>query len=297
MISLSVQTIIIIAFLSALSRAGLNVVDRYQIGLKKVSILQVNFWNNVVPALFLMVLCLLLSWSTELYSYFFDVRSFVFSLLAQVVAYAFSYAFRHMDVSQVLITSKLSDVIIPIGIFATTMYWDWSNYYFSIATTLVCLLVLLDKDKRFSLVAFRKIIAVIILSLLIQASFSPLVTVIGTNTSIQDAVSFTTAVIMWRVVWSFIPMVRFKNLALRPDVTLLFSPIFNIRVILTVFTQLTFILAVSSPISAVAWPILNATPLLAILLSRFFLKEGLSRIQVIIILLITALSIIRVFIY
>jgi uncharacterized membrane protein len=199
-----------------------------------------------------------------------------------------------MNVSQVLITSKLSDIIIPIGIFATTMYWDWNNYYFSIATTLICFLVLLDKDKRFNMLSFKKIIFIVVFSLLIQASISPLVTVIGKNTSLQDAITFTTSVIIWRVIWSFIPMIRFKNVELGFDLALLLSPIFNTRVILTVFTQFTFILAVSSPVSAVAWPILNTTPLFSIMLSRLFLKEELSKIQVIIILLITLLSIVRI---
>jgi hypothetical protein len=52
----SAQSIMLLALLSSVSRAGLNVVDRYQIGFREFSIRQVNLWNNVIPTLLMVIL-------------------------------------------------------------------------------------------------------------------------------------------------------------------------------------------------------------------------------------------------
>ncbi|WP_151070527.1 hypothetical protein [Cupriavidus oxalaticus] len=47
------QATILMALLSALARAGLNVIDRHQIGINNISIRTINFWNNVIPGIIL----------------------------------------------------------------------------------------------------------------------------------------------------------------------------------------------------------------------------------------------------
>ncbi|UAC49633.1 hypothetical protein K6959_07460 [Bacillus aquiflavi] len=295
---MSVQFIMIFAFLSALSRAGLNIVDRYQIGMKKLSIFYVNLWNNVIPAILMIALCILLGWHGQLVASIFDWKTLVFSGIVQLVAYAFSYAFRHLNVSQVLVIGKkkMSDLFIPIGIFVTTMQWDWSTYFFAVATTIVCLPILWEKGERENGNAFKKVGLIIGSALVLQASLSPLLTEMNTVVAIRDTFAFTTAVIIWRTVWSLIPLLRKKRAQDEASFFgLLSNPVFFVRALLTIITQTTFILAVGSTASAVAWPILNSTSIFSVALSSLLLREKPSKLQIGIVITITILSVIRFF--
>lgn len=242
MFELSIGMIILLAFFSAVSRAGLNIVDRYQIGHLKISVLQVNFWNNVIPAILLSTLCFVIGWKEDLISFIFSFKSFTFSLLAQIVAYSFSYAFGKLNVAQVLVASKLSDLFIPFGIFLTTMYWSWDNFWFSFMTTLVCLLILFDSQER-SMIRHKMIIFTMIIALFFQSSLSPILSVLDDHITFGKAMTFTTSVIVWRVFWSFLPYIRSKKKTRVIDTQLLISPIFNVRVLLTTLSLIRTVLS------------------------------------------------------
>jgi drug/metabolite transporter (DMT)-like permease len=95
--------------------------------------------------------------------------------------------------------------------------------------------------------------------------------------------------------WSLIPMLRRGRGPSVSSRALLVSPVLISRVLLTVATQITFIIAISSSASAVAWPILNSTGILAMALSSVFIKEKPLGPEKWIVAAITALALRRFF--
>jgi uncharacterized membrane protein len=293
---LSAQAIMIFALASACSRAGLNIIDRYQIGFRRQSVVTLNFFNNVVPAAVMVALVATFGFHKELVVSITDWRTAVFSGLVQIVAYAFSYAFRYLNVSQVAVAGKASDLFIPIGVLLVAGHWDWVTYGFAVATTVVCLPILRSNDNDKYPDAIKRVAFLIGVALVLQASLAPLLVAPGNTASrIEHTLAFATAVIVWRMVWSLLPMLHRGCGPSAPSFALLVSPVFIARVLLTVITQITFIIAVGSSTSTVAWPILNSTGFLAMMLSSVFLKEKPSGAEKWIIVAITALALLRFF--
>ncbi len=289
----SAQSIMLLALLSSVSRAGLNVVDRYQIGFREFSIRQVNLWNNVIPTLLMVILLLFSGLGHEFLQSLISWKTIFFSGLVQLVAYAFSFGFRHLNVNQVTATAKLSDIFNPIGIFVFTSHWSWSNYSFAILTTLVCLPILWNKKKIF--VSFDRGGLFIIGALVLQASFAPLLIEppINSGFSFQHLFLFTISVLFWRSIWTILPLFFQKqSLPMRWNLSYL-TYISLLRVILTILTQISFIFAITSPNSLVAWPILNSTGLFALFFSKQFLKEYHTHKEQGIVIAISFLEIIR----
>lgn len=267
------QWVMVLALISAVSRAGLNLIDRYQIGLKNLSILNVNLWNNLIPAALMTLAGLLLGAGREVAHCLLDWRTVAFAALVQLTAYAFSYGFRHLNVNQVTVVGKFSDLLIPIGIFWTTYDWQWKTYGFAVATTVVSLPIFLAADSRHRRSGLLTAGAFITGALVLQAGLSPLLVPSFSASHLRLAVVFTTAVIIWRAALSCIPLWRRlmqrQSHVFRPPL----SAMLMLRSGLTVVTQMTFIGAVGSAVSAVAWPILNSTGFLAMLLSSLLLKD------------------------
>lgn len=297
MLPLSAQAVMALAFVSAFSRAGLNIVDRYQIGLKKLSILNVNLWNNAVPAFIMTITAaLFFGLHRELLESILDWKTILFSGLVQLVAYTFSYAFRYLTVNQVTVAGKMSDLFIPIGVFFTTQYWNWGMYGFAAATTLVCLPMLWTSGNDRHAGLMKTAGALIGGALVLQASLAPvLMASTGPASDVRHALAFTTAVIIWRTAWSLMPMLRCLKTLHMPSFALLTNSVFMLRALLTVITQTTLILAVGSTVSVVAWPILNSTGVFAMLLSALLLREKHTRLEKLIVVAISTLALMRFF--
>ncbi|MBP0631061.1 hypothetical protein [Cupriavidus sp. AcVe19-1a] len=285
------QATILMALLSALARAGLNVIDRHQIGINNISIRTINFWNNVIPGIILTAASIAVAGS-EFLAALFDWRTMLFAALAQGVAYAFSYGFRNLTVNQVTVAAKFSDLVIPLGLFLTTGDWSWHSYWFSVATTLVCIPILWvgNAARTGSILVVGMVLCV---ALVAQASLSPLLTSTLDDYDSGKFLAFTTAVIVWRALWSLAPAFHLARSQDFWHTRLLASPAFILRCILTIATQVSFVAVMTSPASAVAWPILNSTGLLAMLISASVLKDQQPANERIIIALIFVLSVFR----
>jgi len=228
----------------------------------------------------------------ELLEAIFSWRTALFSGMVQLVAYSFSYAFRYLSVNQVTVAGKASDLFIPIGVWAITGYWSWETYHFAIATTLICLPILWIGPHKRNTRAIKTAWVFIGAALVLQASFAPiLIEVSSTDLSWNQALPFTTGIIIWRSFWCLIPILRRTKNVRIPSYTLLTNSTFVLRTLLTVITQTTFILAIGNTMSALAWPILNSTGLFAMLLSPVVLKEKYSRVEQLVIFAICVLAV------
>ena len=111
--ALTLFWVVFLAILSALSRGVTIVIDRYQIGIQKNSVLQVNLFNN----LFSMFLIIALAIYFPFWKMIFDWRVLIYAALAQFVAIGFSALYRNMTVFESVISAKIADFFIPIAVF------------------------------------------------------------------------------------------------------------------------------------------------------------------------------------
>jgi hypothetical protein len=119
----------------------------------------------------------------------------------------------------------------------------------------------------------KRAVVLIVGALVLQAGLAPLLN--SQNNAVPDVhqhLLFASAVIVWRLVWC-IPATFRRGVHLATAGALLYSPVFMSRILLSVITQATFVVAISSSVLSVAWPILNSTGLLAMLLSAIILNE------------------------
>ncbi len=294
----SAQAVMLLAFFSAVCRAGVNSVDRYQIGFRSLSICQVSLWNNLLPAIVMVMLCLCFGLRKELWSLLFQWKTVCFSGLVQLVAYSFSFAFRHSNVNRVTIMAKLSDFFIPVGIFFTTAHWSWSSYGFAIMTTVVCLPLLQKSPAQKKDPFFKRAPFFIIVALVLQASLAPFLIMPpsdGVTAGLHHTLLFMITILCWRSAWSLLPMLFRGQAISMPVIQLCWNPIFLLRVSLSIFTQLFFLLAIAGPNALVAWPILNSTGIFGLFFSRRFLKENSTRLEQGVVVTITLLELARFF--
>ncbi|AVS73669.1 EamA-like transporter family protein [Paracidovorax cattleyae] len=287
----------VVAWASALCRAGLNLIDRQQIGRKGLSIVRVNFLNNAIPALLLLCAAsmYLRSWGEPL-GWLLDWKAVVFSGLVQLVAYAYSHAFRSLTVNQVTVSGKLSDLFIPLGILCITGEWNAETYAFAVATTVACVPLLWRHgavERRHGFIARA---AIVCAALTLQATVSPWLFSPGQGPSARSSgnlLAFAVAVMAWRALWSSMPLLVLAHARAPSGPSQPMGLLFGVRALLTVATQVTFIYAITSAASAVAWPILNTTGLMAMALSALLLREKPSRLEAFVIVTITLLALAR----
>ena len=271
------QTItILIALVSAISRAGLNVSDRRLFGHIGVPVLLGSALNNVLPAIVGVTGCLLVFGKSPLGSCLFDVRVVIFAILVQIISLLFGAAFRDCSVPAVIIFSKAPDLFIPLGIYLTARTFNGMDYAFAVTTVVLCAPVVIEAISVKSN-SPRHWLLLIALMVTLQGSVSPIL-LKGTQFNVVMASSFTAASLVWRLVTSFVLLAKpAKYSSTLPSVIVEKLPLHLWRGLLATLTQFTFVLALSRGNLAIAWPILNSTPLVAAVGSAVLLSEKPTR--------------------
>lgn len=299
----SAQIIFFIAFSSSISRAGVNVLDRYLIGLKRYPIIVLSLINNLLPAVVVMIFSLyFLDGCCGIWVKFFNWKFAVIGGLIQLTAYAFSFAFRVLTVNQVTCATKVSDVLIPFGILFSTGNWSFGAYGFAIASTVLSLPLIWDSRYQHEWSGKLLACGLICLVLLLQAMVIPLLAEQPVNAlSSTQLFLMITSVIWWRTFWSLLPMIRklcayprkihLKISGMRSSTIMLLA----MRSVLTVFTQTTFLICVSSASANIAWPILNSAGFFGMWMAGWFLSDHLTRREVVVIVAVTVLNIVSLF--
>lgn len=264
---------------AALSRAGLNVIDRYQAGHLRLPLAALTLQNNLLPALLSVAACcawpasrvLLLAWLP-------DWRVMGFAGLVQLNAYAFTFAFRTLNVNQATVAAKCADFIIPFGVWLTTGVWNTGAYLFGALTALACL-PLLGAAAGVGRRSDRwRAGLIVLLSLLLQASVAPrLLGPVRPAADVAACLAFATAVILWRTACTCLPVLpalrRGRGAGPFASGAMRAGRLAVLRAVLTLLTQASFALAVSSPLAVFAWPLLNMAGVFAMLLAGLCLKE------------------------
>jgi hypothetical protein len=180
-----------------------------------------------------------------------------------------------LRVTDVAILSKCADITVPIFLSFAGVYAVHHAVIF-ILPVILCIFIL---SAGFNAVKISGLASLALVSMLsVQGIYSYFV---GFNPSLSKGVwgliSFTFVVLIWRLFFSFVLMVSkesiFEALKFPNDIFTLNS--FYIRGILTVITQITFLLAISSNEILFIWPILNTTGFMGAIFAYIFLGERL----------------------
>jgi len=265
-----------IAFLSAILRSMLNIIDRKSFGLQRDKILPTLIINNLYPLLLLFVVAAWANELTEVVSYLFNSYLLLMGLLFQVTAYGFSLSFRHMKVQEVVVVSKLADVIIPLLIFLLMGSFNLIGYLGTLMTTAICFPLVRSSHRQnrdFLLPALFTLVAVSL-----QGGFSRILLPV-TDNYLRDLVPITLVIIFWRLFFSllihFTPMVWKRSGSFDIHFNdFRFRPLQLLRSVITLLVQVSFVTAIYlAKDNFLIWPILNSTILFSIVFSGIMLKE------------------------
>lgn len=288
--------LIIFAIVSSLSRGIISVIDRYQMGYRHQSSINVNFLNNLCSTALVTIFLigLLNKFPTPKITVNYVSKIIIYGLLAQLVAYGYSYVFKKVTIMQSIVLSKLTDLFIPLAICLTMGYFNKSSYLISIISTIivVCYIIFKQRHSQMNVTTLLKTFMVIGPLLIVQAALSPLLT--KGVIRLVDLVYFTIATIYIRCIITIITFwvkhhgLRIKGVKINKQIFW----IYGARAVLTILAQATYTLATSSPNSGIAWIFLNMTNLYSVIFGSFALKEKIHVSDVLLIICIFVLALI-----
>ncbi|KZK06012.1 hypothetical protein AB996_1577 [Lactococcus cremoris] len=282
---LSAFLVVILALISALSRGVTIVIDRYQIGIQKNSVLQVNLFNN----LFSMFLIIALAFYFPFWKLIFDWRVLIYAALAQFVALGFSALYRNMTVFESVISAKIADFFIPIAVFLATGAFSLKTYILAVISTII-VMFWLRKGTDFKKYLFG---ILLIVPLLVAQAFGNPLLVSNFHQDFYTIIAFTLATLTLRFIISLVMFFLYRGAwqKKRWIFTRKNTFLYLLRAFLTIITHFTFVLVTADKMAALGWIFLNMTSLYGILVSRVTLKEKTSRQGIVLVVGLTALMI------
>ncbi|MDF7638613.1 hypothetical protein PT285_04265 [Lactobacillus sp. ESL0791] len=288
--------LIIFATASSLSRGIISVIDRYQMGYRQQSSIDVNFLNNIFSSILVTIFLvyLLHRYHGPQISSSYIIKVILYALLAQMVAYGYSYVYKKVSIMQSIVLSKLTDLFIPLAIFLTMGYFSCKSYLVSILSTIIVVIYIIFKQRHdhLNLKTLLTTFAVIAPLLILQAAFSPFLT--KGIISPLDLVFFTIATIYLRCLITLVTFwyknrtFKLRGAKISGQVILIYGS----RAVLTLVAQITYTLATSSPNSSIAWVFLNMTSLYSVVFGSFMLKEKVKVADILLIICIFGLALI-----
>lgn len=266
---------IVASLISSVSRAGLNVVDRYQFKNVATCPIVMGYWNSLLPVVFIFPLMLFSPATSYFMEDVISMNVVFLALLIQLVAYSFGYTFRFLRVTDVAIISKSADITVPIFLSFFGFY-SLHLGVFWILPPIIFIYILSAGIKVAVRAGLASLALVTILS--IQGIYSYF---IGLNSSLNQGIwgllSFASSVILWRCIFSFLVLTYAEGFLASIQFPRYHFSVrgFCVRGLLTVITQVTFLLAICANQLMLVWPILNTTGLTGAIFAYLFLGEDL----------------------
>ncbi len=277
--------VVLLSFLSCISRAGLNIFDRISLGLRQTSVSDVMIINTVLPAVGALLISAGFGFLHVTYMYIFSLEAFVFSAIVQFVAYIFAASLKRRNVEEVVVSSKASDFFIP-AIYLLPIYQHQTITVadFVVAGTIsaVCisfLLLVRTSDKLW-------MIPVVLAG---QAAVSPFITPSIADTGVEGFLAFAFATLVWRSVFSILVRAPSGTLKALASIDLMFF----CRAVLAIVTQTSFVIGISLGYPVVAWSILNLAGAFGVVFSRIVLRDNITVHFAITLIIIIGLTVLR----
>lgn len=282
------------SFFCAISRIALNIFDRHFLRTNNIDFLLTILLNSLFPLFFSIINCVFFRNFDSSILNLLTKPGIIFSGIgAQFAAYAVSKSLREMNIRNVMLSGKICDLFIPIIVFLLTHKFCLQDYFFISLTTLSFFPIALTTFRNGSL--YKKASYILMISLVFQALINSYFEVPTYTQTWRDFSKFMVGVLAWRTILMIIvigiryikhPIVNFQTLNVR-DLEGLF-----LRGSLAFLSQSAFFFSITRDMSFIAWPILNAVPLLNCYAAHYFLKEktGISEVTTTFFLVITFCS-------
>ncbi len=286
---------ILAALGSSFLRAALNVLDREIFGRRHGEVALVNLLNNLFPFLILLPIVVFLVGLDQTIKALINPSNLWLAGLIQLVAYAFSLAFRNLTIPQVIVFSKLPDLFIPLGIYALTGIWSIVDFTFSFLTTIICVPLLFFYKEPFVVSKARaKVLGFLMAAVILRGVFSGYLV---QEQRVDDLVWLvvTVATIWWRFIWSLIVMAGILLIKRKFVWTTPKAELLMVRAGVTLGVQGLYVLALTKGPPVAIWPLINSTALFSVGLSSLVFREHPGGYELLAILIITFLTVGRIF--
>lgn len=267
------------ALFCAFSRAALTVFDRMFFQKLNMDFQKGILYNALFPFGFAVLQCWWMQGLNEnILSLLIHPGVICSGLGAQIAAYTATQCLRTLHVRKVVISSKTSDILIPLALFGLNGTFCLQEYILSSFTTLAFfpIALLISKTDKIYTSSSYFFIGSLILQALINSYFH----ISSLATTWLDFSMLMVGILFWRATCMSIPVLLqsflFRKTPLRPlNLTILKT--LCLRGALAFLSQAAFFFSITRENNLVAWPILNATPILSCFLAHFFLQEKVGK--------------------
>ena len=263
------------SFISSFSRAGLNLVDRYQLSSIRLCPIKTSYWNNSLPLL-ISTPCILLAYSLlDIWQYMLSVHIFFLAILLQVISYGFAIVFQRYKLLEVALLTKVPDFLAPLllcifGFASGTLYF--------LCCTCLSLVFFCISVKKTTILSSLSSILFLSITLLTQIIFSYLIFKdIFIEIDFKKLLLISFALLTWRFIFSLAVLLIYKYFysdnydKQRTNFQCTF-----VRCFLNLSTQFSFIYVMSSKSYIFVLPILNSTGLISAALAHYLIGERIS---------------------
>ncbi len=253
-------------------------IDRFLFGKRLLGFFNLYFLSMLLPFL-IGVLYLASNGELSLIGdWFYSLPCLLLSVSAHLVGLSYSYAFRHYEVKQVIIRSKLPELILPLFFFMpffAAKFTPSMKSLLPLVITWIGVMPLYMKSKE-KLNFLDKTTLFIAGSTLLQMFFAAHLS--ASTTTITEKIGFTTAMMLWRSIFTIPFCFNYKS-ERSNQVGFVIFLIIIVRAFASFATQLTFTWCVFEGNPLYIWPILSLTPLVASVASHIILKEKIHLVE------------------
>ncbi len=215
-------------------------------------------------------------------SYVLHPGVFFSAMAAQVTAYGFSFSFKRMPVRNVVVSSKLADIILPFCIWIISHRFGVKEYIYSVATIFAFTPIMYDVVKSKSGFC-KRVMLLLIFTVLFQTCMNEYLQLRPLAADWSKFLCFMTALLFWRSIFVMLPL--FGRWVITPAdkkqdrkvyVHLLFM-----RATLAYVSSALFFYAIIHGSSMLTWPTLSAGPLVSTFMAYLILKEKVGKPELI----------------
>jgi uncharacterized membrane protein len=267
------------AFTTISIRALINVADRSIFSKDRNDFIASMTLNSLFPFFIALVVAYTQSaLADNLLAYILHPGVFFSALAAQVTAYGFSFSFKKMPVRNVVVSSKLADILLPFCIWIISHRFGVKEYLFSIATIFAFTPIMMDVLKtkaEFS----KRVVLLLIFTVLFQSSMNEYLQLKPLAADWTKFLCFMTALFFWRSIFVLMPLFGrwVVTPADRKTDQRVYPHLLFLRAALAYTSSAFFFYAIIHGSSLLTWPTLSAGPLVSTFFAYLILREKVGK--------------------
>ncbi len=264
---------VVSALFCVFSRGCLNIIDRSVLSRENVDFLKSMVCNALYPLIFAVgFLFVFGAFDKSIFTWILEPGMILSGLGAQLAGTAFSVCLKSMRIRNVMVASKGCDLLIPILVSIVAQSMNFQDYAISNLTTLAFFPIALNvfKNREFSI----RLSILLAASLLFQAGINSYFQMSNFALNWSQFFKMIVCVLIWRTIFISLPLFwRIPGVIKKPVIPFKITLVLICRGLLAFLSQAAFFLSITRDKGFMAWPILNAGPLLSCYMADWFLNE------------------------